>query len=301
MRNDLIKFIFDKAKKNKNIILLTGDLGYSLFDEFAQKLPNQFFNIGISEQNMIAVATGLAKEKKKVFVYSIGNFPSLRCLEFIRNNLCYHNLDVTIISCGTGYEYGQLGFSHHATEVLSVIRSIPNISIFNPATLKELKQIKRKIFLNQPKFLMVNKNYIKENMNFHTFPIKKKINGKILICTTGSILEEAMKASVFLNKKNIKTEIISFPFIKPLIFKTDFINSLKKFNYIFSLEENNISGGFGELFLNLINKNNLKINFEIIGIKDEFIKIVGDKNYLRKKARIDSKSVISYIEKKMKN
>ena len=151
----------------------------------------------------------------------------MRCLEFIRNNLCYHNLDVTIISCGSGYEYGQLGFSHHATEVLSVIRSIPNISIFNPATLKELKQIKRKIFLNQPKFLMVNKNYIKENMNFHTFPIKKKINGKILICTTGSILEEAMKASVFFNKKNIKTEIISFPFIKPLIFKMDFINSLK--------------------------------------------------------------------------
>ncbi len=300
MRNDLIKLIFNKAKKNKNLILLTGDLGYSLFDEFAKKLPNQFFNVGISEQNMIAVAAGLAKEKKKVFIYSIGNFPSLRCLEFIRNNLCYHNLDVTIISCGSGYEYGQLGFSHHATEVISVIRSIPNISIFNPATFKELRQINKKIFSNNTKFLIVNKNYAKEITNFYTFPINKKIKGKILICTTGSILEEAMKASVLLNKKNYKTEILSFPSIKPLIFNRQLISILKKFNYIFSLEENNINGGFGELFLNLINKNNLKVNFEIIGIKDEFIKIVGDKNFLRKKAKIDSRSVFNLIEKKIR-
>ena len=300
MRNDLIKLIFNKAKKNKNLILLTGDLGYSLFDEFAKKLPNQFFNVGVSEQNMIAVAAGLAKEKKKVFIYSIGNFPSLRCLEFIRNNLCYHNLDVTIISCGSGYEYGQLGFSHHATEVISVIRSIPNISIFNPATLKELRQINKKIFSNNTKFLIVNKNYAKEITNFYTFPINKKIKGKILICTTGSILEEAMKASVLLNKKNYKTEILSFPSIKPLIFNRQLIYILKKFNYIFSLEENNINGGFGELFLNLINKNNLKVNFEIIGIKDQFIKIVGDKKFLRKKAKIDSRSIFNFIEKKIK-
>lgn len=300
MRNDLIKLIFNKAKKNKNLILLTGDLGYSLFDEYAKKLPNQFFNVGVSEQNMISVAAGLAKEKKKVFIYSIGNFPSLRCLEFIRNNLCYHNLDVTIISCGSGYEYGQLGFSHHATEVISVMRSIPNISIFNPATFKELRQINKKIFLNNTKFLIVNKNYAKEIINFYTFPINKKINGKILICTTGSIIEEAMKASVLLNKKNYKTQILSFPSIKPLIFNRQLISILKKFNYIFSLEENNINGGFGELFLNLINKNNLKVNFEIIGIKDKFIKIVGDKKFLRKKAKIDSKSIFNFIEKKIK-
>ncbi len=298
MRNNLIKLIFNKALKNKNIVLLTADLGYSLFDEFAKELPNQFFNLGISEQNMISVAAGLAKEKKKVFVYSIGNFPSLRCLEFIRNNICYHNLDVTIISCGSGYEYGQLGFSHHATEVLSVIRALPNISIFNPATLNELDQINKKIFLNKPKFLFINKNFVPETGNFYTYPIKKKINGKILICTTGLILEEAIKVKNILKNKKYKIEIVSFPIIKPLILKKNFVKILKKFNYIFSLEENNINGGFGELILNIINKNKLQINFEIIAIQDKFIKIVGDKNFLRKKAKIDCGSIINLLKKK---
>ena len=300
MRDNLIKLIFDKAKKNKNIMLLTADLGYSLFDDFANQLPNQFINVGISEQNMIALSAGLAKEKKKIFVYSIGNFASLRCLEFIRNNICYHDLDVSIISCGSGYEYGQLGFSHHATEVFSIMRSIPNIKIFNPATLKELNLLKKDIFLKKPKFIIINKKSTNEICHYSTFPILEKLKGKILICSTGSILEEAMKAAIILNKEKLKTEIISFPFVKPLKFTKNFINILKNFEYIFTLEENNINGGFGEYILNILNKKNLNINFSIIGIKDEYIKIVGDKNFLRKKASVDYFSIINFIKKKIK-
>ena len=182
---------------------------------------------------------------------------------------------------------------------MSIIRSIPNILILNPATLNEFKLIGKKIFLNKPKFLIVNKNYTKQSSDLNIFPINKKIQGKILICTTGSILEEVFKASASLNKKKIKTEIISFPQIKPLKFEINFIKILKKFNYIFSVEENNINGGFGELFLNLINKNNLKIDFNIIGINDKYIKIVGDKSFLRKKAKIDANSIVSIITKRI--
>ncbi len=297
MRNDLIQLIFDKAKKDRNIILLTGDLGYSLFDKFSQQLPEQFFNVGISEQNMVALSAGLAKEKKKVFIYSIGNFASLRCLEFIRNNLCYHNLDVTIISCGSGYEYGQLGFSHHATEVLSVVRSLPNITILNPATIKELKFIEKDLFSKKPKFLIINKNPIKKICEYNIHPISKNLNGKILICSTGTILEEVLKASILLKNKNYKTEILSFPFVKPMISEKNLLRSLKKFKYIFSIEENNINGGFGEYMLNIINKNKLKKYFEIIAINDKYIKIVGDKYFLRKKAGIDSQSIFKSITK----
>ena len=295
MRDDLIKLIFNKAKKNRNIFLLTADLGYSLFDEFAKNLPNQFINVGICEQNMISLSAGLAKERKKVFVYSIGNFSSLRCLEFIRNNICYHNLDVSIISCGSGYEYGQLGFSHHATEVLSVMRSIPNIHIYNPATVKELAILNKEIFYSKPKFILINKKTVNDISSYNTFPSLKKIKGKILICSTGSILDEAMKASNALNVLKMKTEIISIPQVKPFKSIKKFINTLKNFKYIFTLEENNINGGFGELILNIVNKHNLNINLHIIGINDEYMRVVGDKYFLRKRAKIDHLSIKKII------
>ena len=301
MRDNLIKLIFNRAQKNRNILMLTADLGYSLFDDFATKLPKQFFNVGICEQNMISLSAGLAKERKKVFVYSIGNFPSLRCLEFIRNSVCYHNLDVSIISCGSGYEYGQLGFSHHATEVLSIMRSIPNINIYNPATIKELNLLNKEIFTKKPKFIIVNKKSANVDLNYNIYPSYKQINGKILICSTGSILEEVMKASQMLNEQKLKTEIISIPFVKPFIFIKKFINIIKKFKYIFTVEENNINGGFGELILSLINKHNLHIKLNIIGINDEYIKIVGDKSFLRKKAKIDSFSIKNVITNVVKN
>jgi transketolase len=98
----MIQALFGLANKNKNIVLITGDLGFGLFEDFAEQFPNQFINIGIAEQNMIGVASGLALEGKVVFVYSIGNFPTLRCLEQIRNDACYHDLNINIICMGAG-------------------------------------------------------------------------------------------------------------------------------------------------------------------------------------------------------
>ena len=110
--NSLIRFITKEAKTNKNLYLLTGDLGFGVFDEFSKEFPNQFVNVGVAEQNMTTIACGLALEKNKVFTYSIGNFSTLRCLEQIRNDICYHDVDVTVITVGAGFSYGQLGISH---------------------------------------------------------------------------------------------------------------------------------------------------------------------------------------------
>ena len=145
MRNSLIKFITKEAKTNKNLYLLTGDLGFGVFDEFSRDFPDQFVNVGVAEQNMTTIACGLALENNKVFTYSIGNFSTLRCLEQIRNDICYHNTDVTVITVGAGFSYGQLGISHFATEDISILRSLPNISIFSPCDPWELENLLEQI------------------------------------------------------------------------------------------------------------------------------------------------------------
>ena len=127
MRNIFIDELTKAAKKNKKIILVVNDLGYSVIENFAQKFPNQFFNAGVAEQNMMGLASGLAMEGNHVFVYSIGNFPSFRCAEQIRNDIDYHNLPVTIVNVGGGLGYGSLGYSHHSLQDYALLRIFPNI------------------------------------------------------------------------------------------------------------------------------------------------------------------------------
>ena len=116
-------------------MLLTGDLGFGVLQKFAKRFPNQFINCGVTEQNMTTVACGLALEGFRVYTYSIANFNTLRCVEQIRNDICYHNANVTIVSVGSGFSYGQLGMSHFATEDISIMRSLPNLKVFLQVTI----------------------------------------------------------------------------------------------------------------------------------------------------------------------
>ena len=134
MRDAFTTALTKLAEKDKNIVFLTGDLGYGVFDNFESRFNQQYFNVGISEQNMIGLATGLALEGKKIVTYSIGNFGTLRCLEQIRNDACYHDVNITIVANGGGFSYGPLGMSHHTTEDLSIMRAFPNISVLAPCT-----------------------------------------------------------------------------------------------------------------------------------------------------------------------
>ena len=139
MRDTFIEELTKFTKEDSSIFLITGDLGFGVLENFAIELPDQFLNAGVAEQNMTSLAAGMALEGRKVFTYSIGNFPTLRCLEQIRNDICYHDLDVTIVSIGGGFSYGQLGMSHHATEDLSILRAIPNLNVMVPSSLEEVR------------------------------------------------------------------------------------------------------------------------------------------------------------------
>ena len=137
MRNTAIQEIERLAEQDMRICLMTGDLGYGVLESFAKKFPERYFNMGISEQSMTAAAAGMALCGSIVFTYSIGNFNTLRCIEQIRNDICYHNANVKIISVGSGFSYGQLGMSHHATEDVAMLRALPNMRVFVPADPEE--------------------------------------------------------------------------------------------------------------------------------------------------------------------
>ena len=129
MRDIFIKKLCEKSKKNKKIFLIVGDLGFSVIEKYKNKFSNRFVNAGVSEQNMMGMAAGVASENMHVFVYSIANFPTFRCAEQIRNDVDYHNLPVTIVSVGAGVSYGHLGYSHHALQDYGLMRLFPNMLI----------------------------------------------------------------------------------------------------------------------------------------------------------------------------
>lgn len=132
MRNAWLQRLYEHAGRDPRIFLIVGDLGFSVVERFAADFPDRFLNAGVAEQNMVSVAAGLAREGYRVFVYSIGNFVTLRCLEQIRNDVCLHNLPVCLVAVGGGFMYGALGPTHHLTEDLAVMRVMPGMRVFVP-------------------------------------------------------------------------------------------------------------------------------------------------------------------------
>src|SRR4029077_3365308 len=137
MRTAFIRTILELAESDDRIHLIVGDLGFGVVEPFMAKYPDRFLNAGVAEQNMTGIAAGLALSGKIVFTYSIANFPILRCLEQIRNDVCYHRANVKVVAVGGGFAYGSLGATHHATEDLAIMRALPEMSVVAPGDPEE--------------------------------------------------------------------------------------------------------------------------------------------------------------------
>lgn len=290
MRDAFIAQLLIEAKEDPSIILITGDLGFKVFDEFRETLPKQFLNAGIAEQNMIGLASGLAFEGWKPIVYSIANFPSLRALEQIRNDVCYHNLNVKIVSVGAGFSYGQLGASHHATEDISALRVMPNLNLFSPgSTFESIKCTRFMIEQNGPAYLRIDrggsKDDSKEDFKFGNSRTLRK-GKEITFFTTGGIVSEVLMAA-----NELDASVVSFPTISPL--------SLPKINedeLIVTLEEHSVKGGFGSAVLEILNDQSIPHKQLLrIGVPGVFSDVVGDQDYLRKLFKLDSNSIIERV------
>ena len=159
MRSTFINYLIKKAKKDKKIILMVGDLGFNVVEKFQRLFPDRFINAGVAEHNMMSMASGLSSKGFKIFVYSIANFPTFRWAEQIRNDIDYHNSNVTIVTVGGGYAYGNLGYSHHAVQDYGLIRLFPNFEIFSPGDPYEVESCLDLIFKTKgPCYLRLNKD-----------------------------------------------------------------------------------------------------------------------------------------------
>jgi transketolase len=301
MRDTFVKTLLDIAKQDSNVHIITGDLGFGVLKPFWEQLPNQITNVGIAEQNMTGFATGMALEGKIVFTYSIGNFPTLRTLEQIRNDAAYHNANVKIVCVGGGFVYGSLGMSHHATEDIAIMRALPNVKVFAPADPIETEQITRAIY-KEPGTCYLRLGRGGEEILHHRKidfkvgrPIEVYDGENIAIFSTGAIANEVVAALDFIVTKK-KIGFYTFPTIKP--YDLDYLYKiLTRYSQVVTIEEHVLSGGFGSSILEVVSEMNLNIKVERIGINDLFASVVGSQKYLRNIYKIDKFRIIEVCEK----
>jgi len=292
MRKAFIETLIKQARQDNDIWLLVADVGFNLVEPFRDRFPDRFINVGIAEQNMIGVAAGLALSGKKVFCYSLGNFPTLRCLEQIRNDICYHNLPVTIVNSGAGLYYGALGSSHHATEDIAIMRALPNMSVLSPCDPTETRFCADYIFNQSAPFYLRLQGSHDENY----FNVDTTINCDNIILATGSITGEALIAKELLRDKKIDVNVLSVPIIKPRSMELFELIYRKKCKRIYTLEEHNLDGGFGSSVLEEVvewcEKPLLIYRF---GLQDKLCKEVGSQQYLRRLNGIDAEGIANKI------
>lgn len=307
MRDMFVQTLIKEAKKNKNIELLTGDLGFGVLKPFWEALPNQFTNVGIAEQNMTSMAAGMALEGKTVFTYSIGNFPTLRCLEQIRNDCAYHNANVKIVCIGGGLVYGSLGMSHQATEDFAVMRALPDVVVMAPSDLVEAKECTRALVnYRGTAYLRLGRGGEKRiHEKIDDFQIGKAImvhdGEKIAIFSTGAIYEEVAHTYDGLVKEGLKPAVYTFPTVKPIDRET-VEKAAKEFELIVTVEEHNVIAGFGGAVSEVIAAmSGDRAEVLRIGLNDEYCVRVGDQKYLRQRYEMDGHSMEKHIlEKWMK-
>jgi len=299
MRNAFINQLLVSAREDKSILLITGDLGYGVVDKFANELPDQFLNFGINEQSMMGAAAGLASKGFRPFVYSIGNFPTFRCLEQIRNDVCHMNLDVCIVSLGAGFCYGTAGYSHHLIEDISALSSLPNVSIYSPADTLEIEQLFPKILKKSgPSYLRLGKGGEGQlTQKFQNVDSGISIlagSGDLAILTTGNVLAEVISAAG------------RFPSeVQPTIVSVSDFDSLgrflsnSRFIRLITVEEHVLRGGFGSMVLECLSARECSVTR--MGVKKLSGEAIGSQQSLRKHYEIDADSIFRILKREIPN
>jgi transketolase len=240
MRNVFINQLIKKAEEDERIWLLTADLGFSVLEPFIDKFPNRYINIGIAEQNMIGISAGLAKEGMFPFCYSIANFIVYRCFEQIRNDIAYPNLPVTLLSVGGGFAYGSQGYTHHATEDIGVLRTLPNIKIVIPNSKRDIEE--EILATPSPRYIRLEKLC---NDIYH----KNSDDAIVQIAAIGKSIITAYEIVQELNQKNIKANLIQIKTIKPIN-----IDWLRYDIPLYTIEDHSSIGGLKSAILDVATK-----------------------------------------------
>jgi len=306
MRDAFFKALFNVAKKDKNVILITADTGAICHDGFKKKLSNQYINVGIAEQNMIGVAAGLAMAGKIVYVYGIIPFVTMRCYEQIRVDLCCMNLPVTIVGIGAGFDYSTLGSTHHGTEDIALMRSLPEMTIYSPADNLAADMLAKLSYEGSgPKYIrldrvgspLIYKN--KKGIDISKgFTVLKK-GRQLYIIATGRMVYTAQKIVRGLSQHSIHAGLIDLFRIKPINGRMLW-GAIKEVKYIVSLEEHFLNGGIGEAIGRLLHAAGNRLKFKPIRIQNQFCKKYGAREHLQRSYKLDVDNVTKNIKEWIK-
>lgn len=294
MRNSFISALLEEARIDARIILIVGDLGYGVVDEFRTELPDQFMNFGINEQSMMSAAAGLASEGFRPFVYSIGNFPTLRCLEQIRNDVCFMNLPVTFVAVGAGFAYGTSGYSHHLIEDISILRGLPNLRLFSPVDpIDSRASVIAVLEEETPAYVRIGKggepllNQMREDLKLGYREYLDGPDGIILF--TSTIGDEVIAAGKILQERGLNPTIASCSQINSKQMSHLKLKSQGKF--VMTVEEHTIAGGFGSLVRELLQNEFTNSRILSCGVERLLEREVGSQRYLRSVYGLDAISL----------
>jgi len=301
MRTALVNTLIGLAEKDKNIYLLVGDLGFSVWEGFREKFPERFINCGVAEQSMMGIAAGLALSGKKPYVYSIIPFVTMRCFEQIRNDVCYQNLDVKIIGVGSGLAYSYLGATHHAIEDIAILRALPNMTILSPADSVESRALTLESYQTKdPTYIRLNRGGESQvhqdgsNIKLGEPAVLEEGKDGVLVAT-GVFVDLAKRIAEKLKEEGKEFKVISLHTLKP-IKKELLLAEIGEREKIFTLEEHNIIGGLGSALAEILMEAGYKGKFQRIGIPDQYPKKAGGVDYLRECFGLAEEEVLKIIK-----
>jgi transketolase len=306
VRTAFVDALTELAGQDSSVILMTGDLGFGVLDEYRDQLPDQFLNVGVAEQNLAGVAAGLALTGHRVFTYSIGNFPTLRCLEQIRNDICYHDVDVTVVTVGGGMAYGALGPSHFALEDLAIMRALPNMTVIAPGDPHEVRALLPQIMERRsPTYLRLGRAGEPEvhdpsaEIILGQPSLLQPGDGRACIVSTGGMLSVAQKAArVLAGNYGLLPSLVSLHTLAP-VDPGGLEDVLAGHEVIVTCEEHSVVGGLGSLIAEHLAERDGSARLVRMGLPRGFPTGIGSQDYLRKVNGLDEDALVRRIAREL--
>ena len=300
MRDTFVRTLSAIAESRPDLMLITADLGFGVLNDWISRFPGQFLNAGVAEQNMTGLAAGIALEGRTVFTYSLGSFPTVRCLEQIRNDVCYHEANVKIVTVGGGMSYGPVGASHHATEDFAIMCSLANMLVIAPGDHWETAEATRSLVdIPGPAYLRLDKSAAPPTHSagetFHVGKIRVVREGwDATLAATGGILGETLSAANILAAAGVSCRVLSVHTVKPLDRPT-LEAAARETGGIVTIEEHSLHGGLGGAVAQVLLEAGAVPGFFLCFGLRTFSSIVGSQSYLRKAYGLDARSIADAV------
>lgn len=299
MRNSFIEKLEILAEKDDRVVLLTGDLGFSVLENFQRKFPDRFYNVGIAEQNMAGIATGLAEAGMIPFIYSIAPFTLVRPFEFIKNGAILHNLPIRIVAVGAGFEYGHLGFTHFLLEDIALTRIYNNLHCFAPINNLTANSVLEKSYdIQNPVYYRISKNML--NLSHALLPsynnnsivsFQEGVKKKVCVFSYAEITEEALQAKA----KDDIFDLYSIIKYNPVP-SNDIIEILKRYEVVITLEAHYANNGIGSLIAEIIAENGLGCKLKRMAISDTEFDLLGSPDFMYRSHNLDLDSILKIVK-----